>query len=109
VRSALNAFHTHWDELEKRRKKTGTHEGPYKIAPYYVYYGHRYAGQAIQFLPEGERAKERERLLKVVLTTREAGGTLNDRVLYRSRSYGTSMIVLAILSDQSPLPPSLAR
>ena len=104
VRASLNAFHAHWDELEKRRKKTGTHEGPYKIAPYYVYYGHRYAGQAIQFLPEAERSKERERLLKVILKTRDADGTWNDRVFDRSRNYGTSMIVLALLGDQSPLP-----
>ena len=109
VRAALNAFHAHWDELEKRRKKTGTHEGPYKIAPYYVYYGHRYAGQAIQMLPEAERTKERERLLKVILKTRDADGTWNDRVFDRSRAYGTSMIVLALLGDRAPIPPALGR
>jgi hypothetical protein len=109
VRGALNAFHAHWDELEKRRKKTGTHEGAYKIAPYYVYYGHRYAGQAIQLLPEAERAKEREKLLKVILKTRDADGTWNDRVFDRSRAYGTSMIVLALLGDRAPLPPASAR
>jgi hypothetical protein len=109
VRAALNAFHTHWEELEKRRKKTGTHEGPYKIAPYYVYYGHRYAGQAIQMLPEAERAAEREKLLKVILRTREADGTWNDRVFDRSRAYGTSMILLALLGDRAPLPPATTR
>lgn len=109
VRGALNAFHAHWDELEKRRKKTGTHEGTYKIAPYYVYFGHRYAGQAIQMLPEAERAKERARLLQVILKTRDADGTWNDRVFDRSRAYGTSMIVLALLGDQAPLPPATTR
>src|SRR5262249_45485244 len=69
VQSALDAFFKHWDELEKRRKKTGTHEGPYHIAPYYFYYGHRYAAQAIQMLPEKNRAKERERLLETILKT----------------------------------------
>jgi hypothetical protein len=105
ARSALEAFHAHWGELEKRRKKTGTHEGPYKIAPYYVYYGHRYAAQAIQMLPEADRAKERERLLQVILKTRDADGTWNDRVFDRSRAYGTAMIVLALLGDRAPLPP----
>lgn len=109
VQAALNAFHAHWGELEKRRKKTGTHEGPYKIAPYYFYYGHRYAGQAILALPEAQRAKERERLLKVVLKTRDADGTWNDRVFDRSRAYGTAMIVLALLGDRTPLPPALTR
>jgi len=109
VRAALNAFHAHWDELEKRRKKTGTHEGPYKIAPYYVYFGHRYAGQAIQLLPEADRAREREKLLQVILKTRDTDGTWNDRVFDRSRAYGTSMIVLALLGDQAPLPSAATR
>jgi len=106
TRGALEAFHAHWGEREKRRKKTGTHEGPYKIAPYYVYYGHRYAAQAIQMLPEADRAKERERLLKVILKSRDADGTWNDRVFDRSRAYGTAMIVLALLGDRAPLPPT---
>jgi len=104
VRGALEAFHTHWGELEKRRRKSGTHEGPFKIAPYYVYYGHRYAAQAIQMLPEADRAKERERLLQVILKTRDADGTWNDRIFDRSRAYGTAMIVLALLGDRAPLP-----
>jgi hypothetical protein len=109
VQGAINAFHAHWDELEKRRKKTGTHEGPYKIAPYYFYYGHRYAAQAIQMLPEAQRAAERERLLKVILKTRDADGTWNDRVFDRSRAYGSAMIVLALLGDATPLPPALTK
>jgi hypothetical protein len=109
VRSALDAFYKHWDELEKRRKKTGTHEGPYHIAPYYFYYGHRYAAQAIQMLPEKERDKERERLLATILKTRDDDGTWNDRVFARTRNYGTSMIVLALLGDKAPLPPKFEK
>jgi hypothetical protein len=109
VQSALDAFYKHWDELEKRRKKTGTHEGPYHIAPYYFYYGHRYAAQAIQMLPEKNRAKERERLLETILKTRDDDGTWNDRVFARSRNYGTAMIVLALLGDQAPLPPKFEK
>src|SRR5262249_10255128 len=51
VQASIDAFHKYWDELEKRRKKKGTHEGKYLIAPYYFYYGHRYAAQAIEMLP----------------------------------------------------------
>ena len=105
MRAALNAFHTNWDELKKRHQQTGTHVAPYNIAPYYFYYGHRYAAQAIEMLPEAERAAERDRLLEVVLRTRAADGTWNDRVFPRSANYGTSMIVLALLGDQTPLPP----
>jgi hypothetical protein len=105
VRAGLNAFHQHWDELKKRHQQSGTHAGPYQIAPYYFYYGHRYAAQAIQLLPESERAAERDRLLTVVLKTRDADGTWNDRVFPRSRNYGTAMVVLALLGDAAPLPP----
>src|SRR5262245_51497493 len=103
VQAAVDAFHANWDELEKRRQKTGTHEGKYRVAPYYYYYGHRYAAQAIQMLPPERRQKERQRLLDVLLRTRDADGTWNDRVFARSRNYGTAMVLLALLGDKAPL------
>ena len=105
----IDAFHKHWDELEKRRQKTGTHAGPYKIAPYYFYYGHRYAAQAIEMLPEKERPRERERLLKTILKTRDPDGTWNDRVFPRSRNYGTSMVALALMGNKIPIPPQFPK
>lgn len=104
VRASLAAFHEHWGELEKRRKKTGTHVPPYGVAPYYFYYGHRYAAQAIEALPPEERAAQRDRLLEVILRTRDADGTWNDRVFERSRNFGTAMVVLALLGDRPMLP-----
>ena len=107
VKKGIDAFHTHWQELEKRRQKPGTHEGDYKIAPYFFYYGHRYCAQAIQMLPEKERAAERERLMKWVMQVRDKDGMWNDRVFERSRNYGTAMVVLIMLGDKAPLPPAL--
>ena len=107
IQGALEAFHTHWDELEKRRKKPGTHEGPYLIAPYYFYYGHRYAAQAIELLPEADRERERHRLFELILRTRDPDGTWNDRVFPRSREYGTAMVLLALLSDRIGPPPPI--
>jgi hypothetical protein len=109
VRKSIDAFHTHWEELEKRRQKPGTHVGTYAIAPYFFYYGHRYCAQAIQFLPEKERAAEREKLMKLVMKVRDADGTWNDRVFERSRNYGTAMVVLILLNDRAPVPPGLAE
>jgi hypothetical protein len=110
VQFALDNFYKYWNALEKRRKKEGYdgHQGPYMIAPYYFYYGHRYAAQAIQHLPEKNRARERTRLLEKILQTRDADGTWNDVLFSRARSYGTSMVVLALLGDKAPLPPKFA-
>ncbi|MDA7978476.1 MAG: hypothetical protein MPJ50_06870 [Pirellulales bacterium] len=105
---SLSAFYEHWDELEKRRQKSGTHEGPYSIAPYYFYYGHRYAGQAISFLPESERMQAYDRLAQTLLKTKEPDDTWNDRVFARSRAFGTAFSVLALLGDRAPLPPTQA-
>lgn len=107
LRKSIDAFHRHWDELEKRRKKTGTHMGPYAIAPYYFYYGHRYAAQAIELLPADERPKARARMLETILRTRDDDSTWNDRVFDRSKNYGTSMCVLALLGEKQPAPPRL--
>jgi hypothetical protein len=109
IQAAVDAFHKHWDELEKRRKQKGTHEGPYHIAPYYFYYGHRYAAQAIEMLPEKARAKERDRLLEAILKTRDEDGTWNDRVFERSKNYGTAMVLLALIGEKAPLPPALPK
>lgn len=106
LRSAVDAFATHWEELAKRRRQSGTHEGEYNIAPYYFYYGHRYAAQAIELLPPAMRPAERARLLRLILKTRDDDGTWNDRVFARSRNYGTAAIVLALLGEQTPIPAS---
>jgi hypothetical protein len=108
IKFALDAFHEHWDELEKRRKQTGTHKPPYGIAPYYFYYGHRYAAFAIEELPLDKRAAEHERLFEMILRTRDSDGTWNDRVFARSRAYGTAMTVLALLEDRVPPPAGLS-
>lgn len=99
VRSALDAFVEHWDELEKRRAKPGTHEPPYGVAPYYFYFAHRYAAEAVELLPENERQARRSAVLGLLWRTYNADdGTWNDRVFPRSASYGTAMSVLAILA-----------
>lgn len=99
VRSSLDAFVEHWDELEKRRAKPGTHEPPYGVAPYYFYFAHRYAAEAVELLPENERQARRALVLELLWRTRNAeDGTWNDRVFPRSASYGTAMSALAILA-----------
>ncbi len=109
IDAAIGAFHEHWGWLEKRRKQTGTHVPPYGIAPYYFYYGHRYAAQAIEMLPKDRRPEQREKMLEKILRTRDEDGTWNDRVFPRSRNFGTNMVMLALLGDKAPMPPALAE
>lgn len=96
LQASIDAFHEHWDELEKRRKKTGTHKPPYGIAPYYFYFGHRYVAQAISMLPKEKQQAEMERYEKAMLKTKDADNTWNDRVFDRSKAYGTAMVILSL-------------
>lgn len=104
LRGAVDAFFTHWDRLEERRAKTGTHEGPFGIAPYYFYFGHYYTAQAIELLPAHERNEYRRRLKERLLVTRAEDGSWNDRVFPRSAAYGTAMSMLALRApDTDPI------
>jgi hypothetical protein len=104
VRGAVAAFFEHWDELEKRRAKTGTHLPPYQIAPYYFHYGHAFVAQAIEALPESERPEWRGKLREVYWRTREPDGSWNDRVFERSAAYGTAMALLGLTADRREPP-----
>jgi hypothetical protein len=97
IRGALDAFIVHWEWLDKRRAQPGTHAGPYNIAPYYFYYAHYQAAQAIELLPERERAEYRRRLRGLLFSTRLPDGTWNDRVFPRTANYGTATSVMALL------------
>ena len=109
LQSSIDAFHEHWNELEKRRQKSGTHLPPYNVAPYYFYYGHRYLAQAITQLPKEKQAKELEKFNKVLMKTRDKDNTWNDRVFARSKSFGTAMAILSLRTTKVPNPPSLKK
>ena len=96
VRGAIDAFLVHWEWLDKRRAQNGTHIAPYGVAPYYFYYAHFYAGQAIEQLPKEEREEYRRRLRERLDTVRLEDGTWNDRVFPRTANYGTACSVMAL-------------
>ncbi len=104
IRGAIDAFIVHWEWLDKRRAQTGTHIPPYQIAPYYFYYAHYYAGQAIELLPERERGEYRRRLGQLLFSVRLDDGSWNDRVFPRSANYGTAMSVMALLMPKGEPP-----
>ncbi len=96
LRGSIDGFIVHWEWLNIRRAKTGTHVAPYSIAPYYFMYAHRYAAQAVECLPPNERAEYRRRINGLLFSVRQEGGEWNDRVFDRSAAYGTAMAMLAM-------------
>lgn len=104
IRGAVDAFIVHWEWLNKRRAQQGTHMPPYSIAPYYFYYAHFYAAQAVELLPENERAEYRRRINDLLFSTRSPNGTWNDRVFPRSANYGTAMSIMALMMPTAPRP-----
>jgi hypothetical protein len=120
LRFAIDRFFEFWPELEKRRKKQGTHVAPYGVAPYYFFYAFTHAAQAIEFLPEADRPALRAKFRELLFKVRDEDGTWNDRVFPRSRSFGTAMSVLALAeagrtevgkagADNADLPADPAR
>ncbi len=106
---AVDAFIEHWDELEKRRRKSGTHKAPYGVAPYYFFYAHRAAADALQMLPGDEQDERRSRINALLFSVREADGRWNDRVFERSANYGTAMSMLSLLQPFVREPAGMPR
>jgi len=104
VRAALDAFIVHWGWLDARRAQNGTHVKPYSVAPYYFYYAHYYAAQAIELLPEPEREEYRRRLRERLFAVRLEDGRWNDRVFERTANYGTACAVGALVMPGAPAP-----
>jgi hypothetical protein len=111
IRAALDAFLAHWSWLDQRRAKPGTHEGPYHIAPYYFYYAHYYAAQAIELLPRGARDQDRKeyrrRLAELLFSVQLEDGSWNDRIFPRTSNYGTSMAAMGLMMPSTPPPARL--
>ncbi len=104
LRSAVDGFLAHWDRLEERRAKSGTHAPPFGVAPYYFYFAHLYAAQAVELLPAADRPEYRQRIRGLLFKTRLEDGGWNDRVFPRSANYGTSMAILTLLAPDAPPP-----
>ena len=99
---AVDGFFEYWGYLLKRKSQQGTHIPPFNMAPYYFYYGHRYAALAIEYLPEDDRAPMRAKLEKLLWKTRSEGGQWNDRIFPRTSSFCTAEVGLAFLAPHLP-------
>jgi hypothetical protein len=104
VRGSIDAFFVHWNWLDQRRAQPGTHIPPYGVAPYYFYFAHLYAAQAIELLPAHERAEYRRRLEELLFSVRQEDGGWNDRIFPRSASFGTAVASMALMMPDLPPP-----
>ncbi|MSR70247.1 MAG: hypothetical protein EXS17_07875 [Phycisphaerales bacterium] len=104
IKRAVEDFVQYWGELEKRRAKNGTHLAPYGVAPYYFWFAHYHAAQAIELLPSSERAALRAQLNARLWQTRSSEGTWNDRVFPRSAAYGSAMAAMSVTMPESFAP-----
>ena len=107
VIKSIDAFFMNWVELEKRRQMPKTHEGEYKIAPYFFYYGHRYCTSDPDAAGKVPSRRTPEADESCDDGARQGWVCRNDRVFECSRNYGTAMVTLILLNDKAPLPPAL--
>jgi hypothetical protein len=105
LQRAVDLFFAHWDDLAVRKSQTGTHIKPYGIAPYYFLFGHVYAAQAIEMLPDAAaREPLRAKMRAVLSKSVEADGSWNDRIKERSGGYGTGLALLTLHMPHLPKP-----
>jgi len=101
LRRAVESFINHWDELEKRRQMSGTHVGPYGVAPYYFMFAHHAAAQACELLPAADKAELRAKCDALLFRVRAENGSWNDRVFARSSAYGTAMAMMSLMGPKT--------
>jgi len=95
--SGLDVFFEQHRFLEIGRRRPIPHEGYYAVAGYFYYFGHYYAAEVIASLPQEKREPYASQLLRVVLDTQEADGSLTDYVMHDyPRVYGTAYALLVM-------------
>ena len=95
--------------LSNVRKRPVPHEGAFRIAGYFYYYGIYYFTESVRLLPPEKHAAYAQRLAAILLERQEKDGSWWDYPLYDyHQSYGTgySLMALAwcreVLKKQAP-------
>lgn len=83
--------------LRNTRKRPVPHEGPFKIAGYFYYYGIYYFTESAKHLPQAEQAKYAEQLAETILPLQEKDGSWWDFPLYNyHQPYGTGYALMSL-------------
>jgi hypothetical protein len=84
--------------LSVARKRPIPHESYFGVAGYFYYYGHWYAAQCIEQLPESERPYYQDHLAHILLPLQEHDGSWWDYPFYNyHQQYGTAMAVMSLV------------
>lgn len=78
IRAGLTAFVEHHKFLDVARMRPIPHEAYYANAGYFYFFGHYYAAQAINLLPEAEREAWHAKLRPHVAKTQRSDGSTSD-------------------------------
>ncbi len=96
--------------LSVGRKRPVPHESFFYVAGYFYYYGHWYAAQCIDLLPEPERPHFQDHLAHILLPLQERDGSWWDYPFYNyHQQYGTAMAVMSLLRCQKAGKGSVVR
>ena len=83
--------------LSNVRKRPVPHEGQFKIAGYFYYYGIYYFTESVKLLPKEKHAAYAERLATILLARQEKDGSWWDYPLYDyHQAYGTGYSLMAL-------------
>ena len=88
--------------LDMGRKRPIPHESHFLVAGYFFYYGHYYAAQCIELLPQEDRAAHQAQLATIMLRLQEKDGSWWDYPFYDyHQQYGTAMAVMSLVRCRS--------
>jgi squalene cyclase len=83
--------------LDIGRKRPIPHESWFYVAGYFYFYGHYYAAECINELPEAKRPPHRAQLAHLMIKLQEKDGSWFDYVLYNyHQQYGTAFAIMAL-------------
>lgn len=83
--------------LSNVRKRPVPHEGAFRIAGYFYYYGIYYFTESVRLLPKEKQAAYAERLAAILLERQEKDGSWWDYPLYDyHQPYGTGYSLMAL-------------
>jgi hypothetical protein len=84
--------------LSIARKRPVPHESHFAVAGYFYYYGHYYAAQCIEQLPQDRRGYFQEHLAHILLPLQEKDGSWWDYPFYNyHQQYGTALTVMSLI------------